>query len=439
MKTISIFFRILLGAGLLCAALALPAQAADDEAAKPSKHRPGWYVAPMAMQYKVDSERRTDDGTGFAFGLGHRGDIGALELSYLSVKLDPENSADSQAELTGYALTLLAGPYGDRPILSNIFGLIGFGVLRREDHPRFTENDGTIFADVGLGYLHPFSLKGWDLAVRAEARYRHDVQQSPRPDGVPGAFKDTVFNVGLQLGLGRDPEPLPPLAEPAPEPVAAAASADDDQDGVANDLDQCPGTAAGTAVDGTGCAAPLAKCESDGTNFALEGCKVGDTLALIGVNFETNQAELQAGASAILDAAATALSARPELKVEVGGHTDNIGEDSYNQSLSQRRAETVRAYLVEKGVGTERLGAVGYGEASPLTSNDTNEGRASNRRVELKVVDSIAAPVAPAAAPSPAPAATEPPAAAPAEPVLAPAEAPAAEPAPAPEAAPVVN
>ena len=73
--------------------------------------------------------------------------------------------------------------------------------------------------------------------------------------------------------------------------------------------------------------------------------------------------------------------------MEIGGHTDSTGEDAYNMGLSQRRAESVRSYLVSKGVKASRLEAKGYGETKPVASNDTNEGRAKNRRVELKKLD----------------------------------------------------
>ncbi|MGH8678918.1 MAG: OmpA family protein [Burkholderiales bacterium] len=384
MKTTATFFSFLLGALMLCAAAPLAAQ---ETTSRPAKHREGWYIAPMVSRYSVDSERQTDDGTGYVLSLGHRGDVGALELSYLTVKLDPENGG-KEASLSGADLTLLLGPYGDRPILSNIYGVVGFGYLRREDHPRFTENDGTIFGDVGLGYMLPFDFSNWNLALRTEARYRYDFQQSPRPEGVPGTFNDVIFNVGLQFSLDRDPEPVAEPPPPPPEPVAVApVPADYDADGVSDLTDQCPASAPGSTVNEVGCEPPPPKCESDGTTIVLDGCKPGDKLSLTGVNFDSNQATLQGGGSTILDAAAQALAAKPELKVEIGGHTDNMGDDSYNQALSERRAETVRAYLVEKGVAAERLSAAGYGETAPLDSNDTNEGRARNRRVELKVVE----------------------------------------------------
>ena len=72
--------------------------------------------------------------------------------------------------------------------------------------------------------------------------------------------------------------------------------------------------------------------------------------------------------------------------MELAGHTDSVGSEAYNQQLSQRRAESVRNYLLDLGVDPDQLTAVGYGESKPIRSNDTEEGRERNRRVEFNVV-----------------------------------------------------
>jgi outer membrane protein OmpA-like peptidoglycan-associated protein len=73
-------------------------------------------------------------------------------------------------------------------------------------------------------------------------------------------------------------------------------------------------------------------------------------------------------------------------KVEVAGHTDSVGDESYNQQLSEKRAQAVKDYLVKGGVGEDRISVVGYGESQPRGSNDTVEGRRLNRRVEIRVI-----------------------------------------------------
>ena len=73
------------------------------------------------------------------------------------------------------------------------------------------------------------------------------------------------------------------------------------------------------------------------------------------------------------------------LKIEIGGHTDNVGSNSYNQKLSEARAKSAVEYLVRKGISATRLQAKGYGESSPIATNETDPGRTKNRRVEMKV------------------------------------------------------
>ncbi|TFG98082.1 MAG: OmpA family protein [Myxococcales bacterium] len=110
-----------------------------------------------------------------------------------------------------------------------------------------------------------------------------------------------------------------------------------------------------------------------------------ERLVLRGVTFATDSAQIDPGSAVVLDVAAEQLRARSGVNVVVEGHTDSTGSDAYNQQLSQRRADSVLGYLVRKGVPANRLTARGMGESSPVASNDTRDGRALNRRVELEV------------------------------------------------------
>jgi OOP family OmpA-OmpF porin len=105
---------------------------------------------------------------------------------------------------------------------------------------------------------------------------------------------------------------------------------------------------------------------------------------LEGVNFATNKAVLLESSMQILDRVATSLLAHPEVNVEVAGHTDADGSDEYNLKLSDRRAKAARDYLIKKGLPATQLTAKGYGETQPIADNKTAEGKAKNRRVELK-------------------------------------------------------
>jgi outer membrane protein OmpA-like peptidoglycan-associated protein len=112
-----------------------------------------------------------------------------------------------------------------------------------------------------------------------------------------------------------------------------------------------------------------------------------NTIVLRGVHFDNDSAVLRDDAAAILDDAVALFKRYPALKVEVAGHTDDRGAAAYNQKLSARRAQAVMKYFVDKGVAAERLGSKGYGESEPVADNATAEGRAQNRRVELRVLN----------------------------------------------------
>jgi OOP family OmpA-OmpF porin len=113
---------------------------------------------------------------------------------------------------------------------------------------------------------------------------------------------------------------------------------------------------------------------------------VAEKIVLRGVNFDFDKSNIRPDAAVILDEAVSALSGS-SAAVSVEGHTDWVGTDAYNQGLSERRANSVKRYLVEHGIDEARLSTVGYGESRPIASNETRDGRALNRRVELLVQD----------------------------------------------------
>jgi len=152
---------------------------------------------------------------------------------------------------------------------------------------------------------------------------------------------------------------------------------DNDGDGVLDAQDACPDTPRGTAVDDRGC--PLPAPQTDANVQAIE-----TGLVLEGVNFKSGSAQLTAESIGVLSDVAASLKANPDVRVEVRGHTDATGSAEVNRDLSHRRAMAVRDVLVQLGVSPSRVTAVGYGEDYPIAPNDTAEGRAKNRRVELQ-------------------------------------------------------
>ncbi len=125
----------------------------------------------------------------------------------------------------------------------------------------------------------------------------------------------------------------------------------------------------------------------EGTGVSVT--RVGDNITLnmpSNITFALNSADLNAQFFNALEGVALVLKEYNKTVIEVAGHTDSTGSDSYNMQLSQRRAQAVAGYLAGQGVKSERLITVGAGEAYPIASNDTEQGRAANRRVELTIV-----------------------------------------------------
>ncbi len=107
------------------------------------------------------------------------------------------------------------------------------------------------------------------------------------------------------------------------------------------------------------------------------------SIVLRGINFDFDKAVIKPEAEGVLDAAVEVLKENPDVSVRVSGYTDSVGTEEYNQGLSERRAKSVRDYLVSHGIEAARLTAVGYGESNPVADNATKDGRAQNRRVSL--------------------------------------------------------
>lgn len=179
---------------------------------------------------------------------------------------------------------------------------------------------------------------------------------------------------------------------------------DSDGDGVPDYKDKCPGTPAGTSVDENGCALDSDgdgvpdykdKCPGTPAGTAVDnvGCEVValppqiiEKVVLEDVLFDLNKATLRGSSEAVLDIVANKLTSNPNIAaVKIVGHTDSTGEASYNQMLSEKRANAVRTYLIKKGVNPNMISAVGMGESKPVADNKTREGRKLNRRVVMHV------------------------------------------------------
>jgi OOP family OmpA-OmpF porin len=154
---------------------------------------------------------------------------------------------------------------------------------------------------------------------------------------------------------------------------ASGCSLDTDADGVPDSRDRCPNTPNGQAVDGNGCPKlPEAQQRS---------------VILKGVNFATGKSELTDSAKLVLTDVAQSLAANPDVRVQVGGYTDNTGSRATNMRLSKARAQAVEEFLQQNGASPAQVTSRGYGPAQPVASNRTEAGRAQNRRVALILIE----------------------------------------------------
>ena len=169
---------------------------------------------------------------------------------------------------------------------------------------------------------------------------------------------------------------------------------DSDNDGVIDSKDQCRDTVDGAEVDSKGCVMDtdndgIANADDEcagtvsGTIVNTRGCELKADISLDNVQFKTGTAELSSDSRDVLDDVVAVLLKNKHLKFDVAGHTDNTGNYQNNVNLSSSRANSVKQYLVDKGVDSSRLSAHGYGSDKPVASNDTSGGRKMNRRVEL--------------------------------------------------------
>ncbi|MEL7022562.1 MAG: OmpA family protein [Pseudomonadota bacterium] len=285
---------------------------------------------------------------------------------------------------------------------------------------------------------------GGGLMVSPAENFGLRLQYRQRTQFGGPSFSDQIYSVGFQFAFGEstpkmmdaDSDGVADSLDQCPNtPIGTVVDArgcelDSDGDGVADSRDKCPNTRRGAEVDGSGCEivrdtdrdgvsdgddqcprTPAGAkvdergCEVDSDNDSvvdskdncpntaagvrvdIRGCEIKAVIQLPGVNFESNSDRLLTGAEQVLNDAAATLQKNPDLIVEVAGHTDSDGAAAYNASLSERRAREVRNFLVNAGASGDNLSVRGYGESQPIADNSTADGKAANRRVELRILN----------------------------------------------------
>jgi outer membrane protein OmpA-like peptidoglycan-associated protein len=245
-----------------------------------------------------------------------------------------------------------------------------------------------------------------ELAL-AEAHLKRTRDELGLGNWVPATEHLTVADENARLAFKKSPpDRCAPKVVMAPPPkvVVRAEDPDPDKDGILNPMDKCPYEPEDKDgwEDEDGCPDPdndkdtvpdvKDKCPNDPGPPENDGCPVKYKLVVVTdqkielkqmVYFATAKTRILPKSFPLLDEVAQVLKDKPNIYVRIEGHTDSRGNADYNLKLSQGRATSVRTYLVGKGIGPERMEAIGYGKNKPIASNNTRVGRAANRRVEF--------------------------------------------------------
>ena len=340
-----------------------------------------FYVHPMFTYYDAPGKLGYDDnsstGPGIALGYSFL-ENWAMEAEYDSHQPDLKDPPGGTGKVDSWAANVMYLFPGPR--LFTPFVTIGGG---RGEYNRDTFDNGKTDTEnqynFGVGTYIGTSKR---FSFRADIRglYTLDAEKLQ-----PWAAVGIVF----KFGKTEEPKAVPVVAKVV----------DTDGDGVPDTTDACPGTPAGVSVDSRGCPLDsdgdgvpdyLDKCPNTprGTKVDATGCPVAVAAAVtfdLTVEFAFNSAEINDLSFRELRKAMTFMREHPDTKAVVEGNTDNKGSDEYNQKLSERRAAAVKEVLVKSDIEASRLTTVGYGESRPVASNDTEEGRAKNRRVSIVV------------------------------------------------------
>ena len=234
-------------------------------------------------------------------------------------------------------------------------------------------------ADPNLAQRAPAALKDAEAAVNAAE------QPVSKSEAALGTHRVYIADRKVEIAMAR----------------ASTRYAEDQRAQIASDRDMARLDARTQEADAAKLDASAARSDADAADqkardlqlqidaLQAEATDRGLVLTLGDVLFATGKSEVKVGATSNLNKLVAFLNKYPDRTVQIEGHTDNVGSDDSNQGLSQRRAESVRGYLVQQGIAGNRLSAVGMGESQPVASNDTQSGRQQNRRV-VAIIDNPA-------------------------------------------------
>lgn len=292
-----------------------------------------WSASGMAHHFEPDDDRfDLEDGSGLRFGLGHPiTDALTAEVAVLGNSIDRGNRSgqDWQYSLGVDALYKLHDGFVTPYLIAGGGGMFNDFATGTDTGP---------YANAGLGVKVP--IWGERVSLRAEARYAADWADD---SGGGARFDDSRFFIGIEIPLFGKPE--------RPEPRTEI------------------------------------KTETKVVERERVVKEIPDMQPLDGVTFKFDSATLTPNARTVLQRIVRDLEYHSDVTVQIRGHTDSIGSAEYNEELSKARAESVKDFLVSEGIDEDRITTKGFGYRKPRATNDTEEGRRLNRRIEMKRTD----------------------------------------------------
>ena len=293
------------------------------------------------------------------------------------------------------------------------FALLGFGYLGSSSDSMGKDHDPGLH--FGAGVKVPVTKT---LSVRFDLRDTM-TQKDNGSDGEQTHHPEVLLGLSMKLGLAKKEAPPPPpkdtdgdgFNDPADKCPTVAGVApdgcpppDSDKDGFIDPQDKCP-TEPGVAPDGCpdkdpdkdGILDPNDKCpkepetkngfqDDDGCPDEIPAEVKKFTGVIEGIEFDTGKATIRPKSAATLDAAVKVLTDFPTIRLEISGHTDNVGKEDKNIKLSQDRADSVKKYFTDKGIDASRIQTRGAGPNEPIADNKTAAGKQKNRRTEFKLL-----------------------------------------------------
>lgn len=366
-------------------------------------HKGQYFVSALGGYYDDPSDLDlSSDSAGYGGTIGWN-PIERLSVEAMFLDFNPDvevGGVDGDGDMDYWSLNLL-GKLG-RPERWQPYAVVGGGRARYSYDGLQDDHHDNVYT-AGLGF---FANLTDHLAFRADVRAAYH----NHADDVTA-----MATAGLTLVFGGAPAARVPGdadgdgvnddldACPGTPPATAVDSRgcerDSDGDGVIDADDQCPGTPPGVSVDSRGCAPDTdgdgvpdyrddCPATAAGAQVDERGCehKLAQPVSFdLTVQFAFNSAEITGVAFQEMLGLLRFLREHPSTSAVIEGHTDSRGEADYNQQLSERRAQAVVEALSNSGIGRDRLTARGYGESKPVASNETEDGRAQNRRVTVVV------------------------------------------------------